>query len=177
VTRLLSVLAEAIVRRALAAACASLRAPAPELAVVAMGKLGGREFTYHSDLDLIFLHGGGVEAVATASRLAQRLISYVTTRTGAGFAYAVDAPAAARHPGHACHLLRRLRGLPDLRRGRPGSIWPWCAARPIAGRGGRRRRVSRRDRASAGRGALARRRRHAPATAERAGREARHRAS
>ena len=55
-----------------------------------MGKLGGREFTYHSDLDLIFLHGDGVEAVPGASRVAQRLISYVTTMTGAGMAYAVD---------------------------------------------------------------------------------------
>lgn len=90
ISRWLSALAESIVHRALAAALRSLRGPAPELAVLAMGKLGGREFTYHSDLDLIFLSEGGAEAVHTASRVAQRLIAYVSTMTGAGFAYAVD---------------------------------------------------------------------------------------
>jgi glutamate-ammonia-ligase adenylyltransferase len=90
VSRWLSALAEAIVRRVLTAALRTVRGAEPELAVVAMGKLGGREFTYHSDLDLIFLSSGGVEAVHAASRVAQRMISYVTTKTGAGYAYSVD---------------------------------------------------------------------------------------
>jgi glutamine synthetase adenylyltransferase len=90
VSELLSALAENVVRRALHRARVE-QDGAPDLAVIAMGKLGGREFTYQSDLDLIFLHGGGVETIHPASRLAQRLIHYVSTMTGAGIAYVVDA--------------------------------------------------------------------------------------
>jgi len=90
VSSFLAVLAESIVRRAHAAARSRLDGPLPATAVVAMGKLAGREFTYHSDLDLVFLHDGGVEAIEPASRLAQRTVGYLCTMTGAGVAYAVD---------------------------------------------------------------------------------------
>lgn len=59
-------------------------------AVIGMGKLAGRELSYHSDLDLIFLFQGGPDHISVASRLGQRLISYLTTMTGAGVAYPVD---------------------------------------------------------------------------------------
>lgn len=59
-------------------------------AVLGMGKLAGRELTYHSDLDLIFLFRGGPDLIGRASRIGQRLISYLTTMTGAGVAYDVD---------------------------------------------------------------------------------------
>lgn len=100
VSNFLSILAEAILGETFARARASLApgADAPDLAVVGMGKVGGREFTHHSDLDLIFLCGGGIEAIPYASRVAQRGISYLTTRTGAGVAYAVD--SRLRPSGH-----------------------------------------------------------------------------
>jgi glutamate-ammonia-ligase adenylyltransferase len=88
VSEFLSLLAETIAREALELARRS--APALEFAVVGMGKIAGREFTYHSDLDLIFLYAGGVEQVVAASRVGQRLVSYLTTMTPAGVAYAVD---------------------------------------------------------------------------------------
>jgi glutamate-ammonia-ligase adenylyltransferase len=92
VSRFLSLLAEAIVARALGLA---RRVPgsgpsALDFAVVGMGKIAGREFTYHSDLDLVFLYRGDPEAVDRASRVGQRLISFLSTMTGAGVAYAVD---------------------------------------------------------------------------------------
>jgi glutamate-ammonia-ligase adenylyltransferase len=70
-------------------------------AVVAMGKLGGREMTAGSDLDLIFVYDvpSAVEAsngakplpVATYfTRLAQRLISALTAQTREGSLYDVD---------------------------------------------------------------------------------------
>jgi glutamate-ammonia-ligase adenylyltransferase len=88
----LSQLAEAIARRALALARHALAATAPRVAVsaIGMGKIAGREFTYHSDLDLIFLYAGTPDEVVVASRIGQRMISYLTTLTGAGSAYAVD---------------------------------------------------------------------------------------
>lgn len=92
VSTFLSELAEAVLAGALRLAEGTVRGAggAPPLAVLGMGKIGGREFTFHSDLDLIFLCSGGAEALAHASRVAQRLISYLATRTGAGVAYAVD---------------------------------------------------------------------------------------
>jgi glutamate-ammonia-ligase adenylyltransferase len=87
----LSRLAEASVACALARAQLAGGAAASVLSVLGMGKIGGREFTYHSDLDLIFLYEGAPEEVAAVSRVGQRLISYLTTMTAAGVAYAVDA--------------------------------------------------------------------------------------
>jgi glutamate-ammonia-ligase adenylyltransferase len=89
VSDFLSVLAETIAQRALDLAEASAAAE-QTLSVIGMGKIAGREFTYHSDLDLIFLYEGGPDAIAQASRAGQRLIAYLTTMTGAGVAYAVD---------------------------------------------------------------------------------------
>jgi [glutamine synthetase] adenylyltransferase / [glutamine synthetase]-adenylyl-L-tyrosine phosphorylase len=64
---------------------------APVLAVLGMGKLASREFTYHSDLDVIFLFGGdGAGDAFPPSRIAQRWISALATMTGAGFVYHVD---------------------------------------------------------------------------------------
>jgi glutamate-ammonia-ligase adenylyltransferase len=133
VSRLLSAVAESTVRRALALAARSLRGPVPELAVVAMGKLGGREFTYHSDLDLIFLHAGDVEAVHGASRVAQRLIAYVSTMTGAGTAYAVD--SRLRPSGNQGMLVTSFDGFASYQTAE-AATWEYLAlvrARPIAG--------------------------------------------
>lgn len=92
VSTFLSVLAESIVQRALGLARREDSSGTTPLgfSVIGMGKIAGREFTYHSDLDLLFLYEDGPEAVAEASRVGQRLISYLTTMTGAGVAYAVD---------------------------------------------------------------------------------------
>jgi glutamate-ammonia-ligase adenylyltransferase len=87
----LSLLAESTVEIALALARRELRQDGgDEFSVIGMGKLAGRELTYHSDLDLIFLFRGGPPLIAQASRTGQRLISYLMTMTGAGIAYAVD---------------------------------------------------------------------------------------
>jgi glutamate-ammonia-ligase adenylyltransferase len=68
-------------------------------AVVAMGKLGGREMTARSDLDLIFVYDAAADvsdgfkpmpSPLYFARLAQRLISALTTPTGAGPLYDVD---------------------------------------------------------------------------------------
>ncbi len=90
VSEFLSILAETITRRSLELASRAARGQPFHFAVVGMGKIAGREFTYHSDLALIFLTDGGPEDVHLASRIGQRLISYLTTMTGAGVAYAVD---------------------------------------------------------------------------------------
>lgn len=59
--------------------------------VLAMGKLAGHELTFYSDLDLIFLYHGDADAIDGASRVAQKLIHYLSTPTALGSAYAIDA--------------------------------------------------------------------------------------
>jgi glutamate-ammonia-ligase adenylyltransferase len=64
---------------------------APRFAIIAYGKLGGKELGYASDLDIIFLyddpHDQAFEAYA---RLAQRINNWLTTRTAAGVLFDTD---------------------------------------------------------------------------------------
>ena len=74
----------------------------PAFAIVAYGKLGGKELGYVSDLDLIFLFDVTADpardpASATSddlaevyTRLARRLVTWMTTATGAGQLYDID---------------------------------------------------------------------------------------
>ncbi|MGH8738380.1 MAG: bifunctional [glutamate--ammonia ligase]-adenylyl-L-tyrosine phosphorylase/[glutamate--ammonia-ligase] adenylyltransferase, partial [Burkholderiales bacterium] len=67
------------------------RESAPRFAVIAYGKLGGKELGYASDLDLIFLYEDADEHAAEAyARLAQKLNLLLTTRTAAGVLFATD---------------------------------------------------------------------------------------
>ena len=63
----------------------------PPLAVIAYGKLGGKEMGYLSDLDLVFLYE---DSKAYSSdqylKLIQRFNSWTTSLTGAGFLYDID---------------------------------------------------------------------------------------
>ena len=91
VSSFLSIVAETCMRHALAAAEGRREVgDGSVLAVLGMGKLAGREFTYHSDLDVIFLFRDELPDALQPSRIAQRWISYVSTMTGAGYAYQVD---------------------------------------------------------------------------------------
>jgi glutamate-ammonia-ligase adenylyltransferase len=61
------------------------------ICIVAYGKLGGKELGYGGDLDIIFLHdeAGGV-AYEGLARLAQRVITWITSLTPAGVLYETD---------------------------------------------------------------------------------------
>lgn len=73
--------------------------PGAGMAVLAMGKLGGRELTFTSDLDLIFIYpdtnemsNGKIKLSAAQyfARLCQRLINALSAPTGEGYLYEVD---------------------------------------------------------------------------------------
>jgi glutamate-ammonia-ligase adenylyltransferase len=67
------------------------RAGMPEggMAIVALGKLGGREMTFGSDLDLLSIYDGPGASVAH-TRLSQRFIAAVSAPTAEGKLYEVD---------------------------------------------------------------------------------------
>lgn len=63
----------------------------PRFAIIAYGKLGGRELGYASDLDLVFLyHDEDVRAPENYARLAQRINTWLTSLTPAGMLYETD---------------------------------------------------------------------------------------
>ncbi|MEO2105485.1 MAG: bifunctional [glutamine synthetase] adenylyltransferase/[glutamine synthetase]-adenylyl-L-tyrosine phosphorylase [Actinomycetota bacterium] len=59
-----------------------------ELAVLAMGKLGGEELNYVSDVDVLFVHRGDTP---TAERMAKRVLHLLGTHTPRGAVYEMDA--------------------------------------------------------------------------------------
>ena len=63
----------------------------PQFAVIAYGKLGGKELGYASDLDVIFLYDDPDDAAADVyATYTRRLITWLTTATGAGTLFDVD---------------------------------------------------------------------------------------
>lgn len=112
--------------------------------VIAYGKLGGLELGYGSDLDLVFVHDrsgpndvtDGAKSIPNDvffTRLAQRLIHFIATRTPAGQAYELD--IRLRPSGASGLLVTSLDAFQDYQR---HSAWTWehqalQRARGIAG--------------------------------------------
>lgn len=93
----------------------------PRFAIVAYGKLGGRELGYASDLDLVFLYDDDDERAPEAyALLAQRLSGWLSTRTGAGTLFEID--LRLRPNGNAGLLVSSTRAFADYQR---GSAWLW----------------------------------------------------
>ena len=63
----------------------------PRFAIIAYGKLGGKELGYASDLDLIFLfEDDAPEAPENYARLAQRISTWMSSATSAGVLFQTD---------------------------------------------------------------------------------------
>ena len=92
-TLVLTALADATLEHATLRALAE-RGLAGGLAVIAMGKLGGREIGYGSDLDIFFVYEApgseGEELAEKYVRAAQRVLSLVSTPHGQGSGYELD---------------------------------------------------------------------------------------
>jgi glutamate-ammonia-ligase adenylyltransferase len=125
----LTTLAEAALRAALAVAVAET-CPADEplpcrLAVIAMGKCGGRELNYVSDVDVVFVAEGDLPR---ATKLAMAMMRVATEA-----AFEVD--AALRPEGKSGKLVRTLDGHASYYQ-RWARTWEFQAllkARPVAG--------------------------------------------
>lgn len=87
VTVQLSLLADALVQSCLNHAYAHAGVSPQGLAIIAMGKLGGEELNYSSDIDLLFLADTNSPA---HWRIGQRLIKALTSMSEVGFMYRVD---------------------------------------------------------------------------------------
>jgi glutamate-ammonia-ligase adenylyltransferase len=129
------------------------RVPGGSLAVIGMGRLGSREMTLASDLDLVLIYDAppeseisdGPHPLPTATffaRLSQRLISAITAPTAEGRLYDVD--MRLRPSGESGPIASHFGGFARYQR---ESAWTWehmalTRARPIAGDPGLCRRIS-----------------------------------
>src|SRR5262249_45185089 len=107
--------------------------------ILAMGKLGGGELNFSSDVDLIYLYASDQEEVATISaseyfrRLCQKITVALSEFTGEGYVYRVD--LRLRPEGKAGNIAYSLDGFERYYQSR-GETWERLAllkAWPVAG--------------------------------------------
>jgi glutamate-ammonia-ligase adenylyltransferase len=127
VLRGLSRSAEAVLRSCMK----HVREGAGDLAAIGFGKLGGREITFGSDIDIIFVTSGEVKQVETkaAEKFLRMLISY----TREGIAYRVD--TRLRPEGSKGPLVSSVESFENYY-ARAAAFWELQAllkARPVAG--------------------------------------------
>jgi glutamate-ammonia-ligase adenylyltransferase len=98
---------------------------APRLAIVAYGKLGGKELGYASDLDLIFVYDDpDPEAPALYAQLARRLVTWLSTPTSSGVLFDVD--LRLRPNGNAGLLVSSLEAFARYQLNTDGrGAWAW----------------------------------------------------
>jgi glutamate-ammonia-ligase adenylyltransferase len=108
--------------------------PAVRMAVVAMGRFGGAELSYASDLDVLLVYEGGTNAdVAAAEGVAEELLRFVKGTTPATRLYLLDADL--RPEGKQGPLSRSLGGYRAYydRYARTWERQALVRARPVAG--------------------------------------------
>jgi glutamate-ammonia-ligase adenylyltransferase len=123
---------------AVADACveAALDALDPDVpfAVIGMGRLGGEELSYASDIDVLFVYDGDRPShFDAAERLATRLIREIGSTTAEGQTFRID--AALRPDGRKGVLARSLAGYHSYytEYGLPWEFQSLLRARPVAG--------------------------------------------
>ncbi len=131
VSRQLTHLAEVCVEACLDLAEAEARArgslPDARLCVIGMGKLGGRELGYHSDLDLIFVYPGEATGHERYARLAQRFMSFLQMPLREGRLYQID--TRLRPSGNQGALVIGLEGFVRYHTGQAPAVGPASAVR------------------------------------------------
>jgi glutamate-ammonia-ligase adenylyltransferase len=124
----LSALADAVLRVATQWCWARMKnrhCEVPRIAIIAYGKLGGKELGYGSDLDIVFVyeddHENAGEIYATFVR---KLINWLTVKTGEGDLYEID--TALRPNGNSGLLVTSFEAYEryQLQRG-TNTAWTW----------------------------------------------------
>jgi glutamate-ammonia-ligase adenylyltransferase len=101
----------------------------PTLAVIAYGKLGGKELGYGSDLDLVFLYDDRDEPDADRAQeiyggFVRKLITWLTLRTAAGELFDID--TALRPNGNSGLLVTSIDAFERYQDGRgSNTAWTW----------------------------------------------------
>ncbi|MGZ5274781.1 MAG: bifunctional [glutamate--ammonia ligase]-adenylyl-L-tyrosine phosphorylase/[glutamate--ammonia-ligase] adenylyltransferase [Caldimonas sp.] len=100
----------------------------PQLAVIAYGKLGGKELGYGSDLDVVFVYDDpetdADKAAEVYGAFVRKLITWLTMRTDAGELFDID--TALRPNGNSGLLVTSIESFENYQTGRgSNTAWTW----------------------------------------------------
>lgn len=97
----------------------------PHFAVIAYGKLGGRELGYGSDLDIVFVYEDDDEdAPEVYANFVRKLINWLTVKTGEGDLFEID--TALRPNGNSGLLATRFQAYANYQQQRgSNTAWTW----------------------------------------------------
>jgi glutamate-ammonia-ligase adenylyltransferase len=100
----------------------------PQLAVLAYGKLGGKELGYGSDLDVVFVYDDPdtdpYKAAEVYASFVRKLINWLTIQTGAGGLFDID--TALRPNGNSGLLVTSMTAFENYQAGRgSNTAWTW----------------------------------------------------
>ncbi|MGN6518828.1 MAG: bifunctional [glutamate--ammonia ligase]-adenylyl-L-tyrosine phosphorylase/[glutamate--ammonia-ligase] adenylyltransferase [Dokdonella sp.] len=111
------------------------------MVVLGLGKLGGGELNFSSDIDLVFAFAGHgdsdgarpLDATAYYTRIGQALVGLLADHSVDGYVYRVD--LRLRPFGTAGRLALSFNAMEQYfqREGRDGERYAWIKARPVAG--------------------------------------------
>jgi [glutamine synthetase] adenylyltransferase / [glutamine synthetase]-adenylyl-L-tyrosine phosphorylase len=118
------------VAQACLGAALAIAAPTVPMAVIGMGKLGGVELNYSSDVDVVFVHDGDA---AEAERAARALMRVMTEPTRDGIVFRTDADL--RPEGRSGALSRTIEAYTSYweRWAQAWELQALIKARPVAG--------------------------------------------
>ena len=124
----LSALAEAVLRvttRWCWSRLARKHRESPQFAIIAYGKLGGKELGYGSDLDIVFVYEDEDErALEVYASLVRKLINWLTVKTGEGDLYEID--TALRPNGNSGLLITTFDAYANYQQQRgSNTAWTW----------------------------------------------------
>ena len=129
----LSALADACIRYALEVVLRKEKLKASPLVIVGLGKLGGQEINYGSDLDMLFVAESKIRNLPRLQRLAVEIMDLISSPTELGVAFETD--ARLRPDGEKGLLVNTLAAYEDYYRQR-AQLWEiqtLTRTRPIAG--------------------------------------------
>jgi glutamate-ammonia-ligase adenylyltransferase len=129
----LSSLADACLQYALEVALRKHKFKTPPFVIIGLGKLGGAEIDYGSDLDVVFVADAKAKNLPALGRLALDVLDLVSARTELGVVFRTD--ARLRPDGEKGLLVNTLTAYEEYYRQR-GQLWEiqsLTRMRPVAG--------------------------------------------
>lgn len=129
----LSALADACLQYALEVVLRKNKFKTAPLVVIGMGKLGGAEINYGSDLDVMFVTDAKPRDLPRQQRLAIEMMELISSRTESGLVFVTD--ARLRPDGEKGLLVNTLEAYEDYYRSR-AQLWEIQSisrTRPVAG--------------------------------------------
>ncbi len=129
----LSALADACLRYAVEVVTKRHRLKQPPFVIIGLGKLGGVEIDYGSDLDILFVADSRTKDLRRVSKMALEVMDLISTRTEQGLTFQTD--ARLRPDGEKGVLVNTLKAYEEYYRQR-AMLWEiqsLTRARPVAG--------------------------------------------